>query len=171
LGLVIWASLYHNPLGSFERPARAPIQSLQALQSTARTSVKYDKTIADANIKRIQDSIALTKQQPDSPEKQKSLDDLANALKGVEQYAAGVSCTVKQTNAYTLDGSVLHTGPTVEGSSDCPGYGDDETQDIDSVIELNGNTMKVTDGAAIEGSSGLCPKGDKEVDTFTRIGD
>jgi hypothetical protein len=139
------------------------------LFANLEVSYKMDKAKADEQRKQFQDALAQLSNLPDSPEKQKSIADINKYKAMIDQMEAGVQCSVKGVQSYSINGSTIHTD-TIKSTSTCPGSENDTTpKSSDSTFEIKGNTLRVISEKIIENDSNSCPKGDRTVAVLTRV--
>lgn len=136
------------------------------LTANMTVAIKITKESGDALLQQFQQAENFWKTQPDSPDKQKSLADIASGIKMIQQYENGFSCRTQETRSYTVNGSILHSN-LINSSSDCPGNPAPDQSD-DTNFSIDGTVMTSTDaGASVDGT--FCPKGDTFVTKFVKV--
>lgn len=138
----------------------ASLNSAQ-ITSTMELFLKLSEAKGQEYIKMYQDAISQTNQSPDSPQKQKSLDELNKNMASIKKFAAGSYCKTTAVLNYSVSGNKIHTVP-VSSSGTCDSTPSTET---DATFVLAGDILKVTS----QSENKECPPGDSSITVLKRI--
>lgn len=128
----------------------------------AKMSPAYQEQIT----KQIQDTYQQLAPLPDSPEKQKAIEELKKSEEVVASYAAGHKCEMAQVRKYSVEGTVLRS-TLISQTSTCDNTSNDSQSD-GVEFDLNGNILKVISRPNLS-QDGSCSIGDQEITIFEKM--
>jgi hypothetical protein len=131
------------------------------ITSTMELFLKLSEEKGQGYIKTYQDAISQANQLPDSPQKQKYVDEANKAMESIKKFVAGSSCKETAVLNYSVSGNKIHTVP-VSSSGTCDSTSSPQS---DATFILAGDILKVTS----QSESNECPPGDSSITVFKRV--